>query len=394
MVMHMTTSPSRFALFSYGFRPFFLGGAIWAAFAMLLWIALLTGHLSFALRYGAVAWHAHEFLFGYGTAIVAGFLLTAVPNWTGRLPIRGMPLFVLFTVWLAGRIALLLTDVIGLIAAEAIDSLFLLSFAVIVFREIIAGKDRRNLKVALILVFFALANIAFHTEVNLDGDPSYAIRATTSILVILIMLIGGRIIPSFTRNWLAKQNSQHLPTPFNTFDRCALGVAVLTLVLWAVFPDRLITGLALILSALIQTVRLARWSGVRTNREVLVLILHIGYAFIPFGFLIVGVSAIWPPIVPPTVALHAWTAGAVGVMTLAVMTRASRGHSGRPLTSPPTTTLIYLLMILSVILRLATVLIPDWTIILLELAAATWIAAFFAFAFFYGPMLIWARDKG
>lgn len=393
MVTHVPTSSSRFGLFSYGFRPFFLGGAIWAALAMVLWIALLTGHLSFATHYGAVAWHAHEFLFGYGAAVVAGFLLTAIPNWTGRLPIRGMPLFALFTVWVAGRIALLLADFLGFVAAATVDSLFLLTFSIIVFREIIAGRDRRNLKVALILMVLALANIAFHTELYLFGQPLHAIRATTSILVILIMLIGGRIIPSFTRNWLAKRESRRLPTPFNTFDSYALGIAILSLACWTVFPDRRVTGAALILSALTQSIRLARWSGLQTHREILVLILHVGYAFIPFGFFIVGISTIWPQIVAPAVALHAWTAGAVGVMTLAVMTRASRGHSGGSLTSPPTTTLIYLLAVLSVVLRLATIILPDWTATLLELAATAWTAAFAAFVVLYGPMLLWVRPR-
>lgn len=393
MVTHMPTASPRFALFSYGFRPFFLGGATWAAFAMVLWVALLTGHLSFASRYGAIAWHAHEFLFGYGAAVVAGFLLTAIPNWTGRLPIRGMPLLALFALWLAGRIAMLFTDTVGFVAAATVDSMFLLSFSAIVLLEILAGRDRRNFKVALILVVFALVNIAFHIELYLLGQPRHAIRATTSILVILIMLIGGRIVPSFTRNWLAKQQSQHLPTPFNSYDRYALGIAVLSLGLWIAFPDRLLTGAALVLSALAHGARLARWSGPHTCREPLVLILHVGYAFIPLGFFAVGISNIWPQTVPPAVALHAWTAGAVGVMTLAVMTRATRGHSGRPLTSPPTTTLIYLLVILSVVLRLATVILTERTATLHELAAAAWTAAFVAFVVLYGPMLLWARKK-
>lgn len=389
----MPASRSRFVLFGNGFRPFFLGGAIWAAVAMLLWIALLTGQVSFASRYGAVAWHAHEFLFGYGSAIVVGFLLTTIPNWTGRLPVRGRPLGALFAVWVAGRMAILFIDVVGFVAAAAVDSLFLIGFSAIVWREIMAGRNWRNLKMALILTVLTLANIAFHAEVYLYGQPLYAIRATTSLLAILIMLIGGRIVPSFTRNWLAKRQGQPLPTPFNAFDRYALGCAGASLGIWVVFPDRVLTAAALVLSALLQGIRLARWAGLRTWREPLVLVLHVGYAFIPFGFFVVGISNIWPEAMPPATALHAWTAGAVGVMTLAVMTRTSRGHSGRPLASPPTTTFIYLLAILSVILRLATAVLADWTATLLELAAAAWVAAFLAFAALYGPMLLWTRTK-
>lgn len=393
MVKLVSASSSRFALFSNGFRPFFLGGAIWAMVAMLLWIALLTGQVSFASHYGAVAWHAHEFLFGYGSAIVVGFLLTTIPNWTGRLPVGGTPLLALFAVWVAGRIAMLSSDIIGFVAAACVDSLFLLGFSAIVWREIIVGRNWRNLKIALILVVLALVNIAFHAEVRLFGLPLCAIRATTSLLVILIMLVGGRIIPSFTRNWLAKRQGQPLPTPFNAFDRYALGFAGVSLWVWVVSPDRGLTATALILSAVLQSIRLARWAGLHSWREPLVLVLHVGYAFIPLGFFAVGMSTLSPEAMPPAMALHAWTAGAVGVMTLAVMTRTSRAHSGRSPTSPPTTTVIYLLAILSVILRLATAVLADWTTALLELAATAWVAAFLAFTVLYGPMLLWARAK-
>lgn len=389
MVKPMLASSSRFALFSNGFRPFFLGGAIWAMVAMLLWIALLTGQVDFASHYGAVAWHAHEFLFGYGSAIVVGFMLTTIPNWTGRLPVNGTPLLALFAVWVAGRIAMLSADIIGFLAAAIIDSLFLFGMSAAVWREVIAGRNWRNLKMALILTVLALANIAFHTEVHLFGQPIYSIRATTSLLAILIMLIGGRIVPSFTRNWLAKRQSQPLPTPFNAFDRYSLGFAGGSLGIWTAFPDRAITATALILGALLQTIRLARWEGLRCWREPLVLILHVGYAFIPLGFVAVGISTLWPQAMPPATALHTWTVGAVGVMTLAIMTRTIRAHSGRSLTSPPTTTAIYLLAVLSVILRLATVILADWAMVLLELAAIAWVATFLAFIMLYGPMLLW-----
>lgn len=393
MVTSIPAPSSRFALFNNGFRPFFLGGAIWAMVAMLLWIALLTGQLSFASRYGAAAWHAHEFLFGYGSAIVVGYMLTTIPNWTGRLPVRGAPLFALFAIWVAGRVAMLSADSIGLLSATSIDSLFLLGMSAAAWREVIAGRNWRNLKMALILAVLALVNIAFHVEVHLFGQPLHAIRATVSLLAILIMLIGGRIVPSFTRNWLAKRKGQRLPTPFDAFDRYALGCAGASLGIWVFFPDRVVTAAALFLSALLQSIRLSRWAGLHGWREPLVLVLHVGYAFIPLGFLLVGISSLWPQTMPPATALHAWTAGAIGVMTLAVMTRTSRGHSGRSLTSPPTTTIIYLLAVLSVILRLATAVGADWTTTLLELAATTWVAAFLAFVLLYGPMLLWSRAK-
>ena len=360
---------------------------------MPLWIALLTGRVAFATQYGAVAWHAHEFLFGYGAAIVVGFLLTAIPNRTGGLPVRGRALLILFTLWASGRLALLLGDVIGLVAAAAIDSLFLLSFTAIVWREVIAGRDWRNLKIALVLLFFPGANISFHGEIFFSGYPFYSIRATVSVLIVLIMLMGGRIIPSFTRNWLVKQKSRYLPTPFNSFDRWALGGAIFALALWTILPNKQVTGFALLLAGLLLAIRLPRWAGWRCAAEPLVLILHVGYAFVPLGFFLVGGSVFWPQTIPPAVALHAWTAGAVGVMTLAVMTRAIRRQAGQSATAPPTTQTIYLFAILAALIRLATIIVPGMTLTLLVLASIAWTAAFAGFALCYGPMLFQAHSK-
>jgi uncharacterized protein involved in response to NO len=202
------------AFLSIGFRPFFLGGAAWAAAAMIIWIGMLAGWWLVAGDYGAVAWHAHEFLFGYVGAMMTGFLLTVVPNWTGRLPVRGRPLLVLFLLWLAGRAALLFSDTIGVIPAAAADSLFLLALAAVALREVFARRNWRNLKVVAILGLFAATNILFHAEVIATGVADYAARAATALVLVQIMLIGGRIIPSLTRNWLVKQGVALLPAPF------------------------------------------------------------------------------------------------------------------------------------------------------------------------------------
>lgn len=380
------------AFFDYGFRPFFLGGALWTAAAMPLWAALVLGRVEFAAQYGAVAWHAHELLFGYGAAIVAGFVLTAVPSWTGRPPLRGAALLALFALWAAGRAALACTDFIGFAAVAAVDSLFLPALALVVARDIAAARNRRNFKVAAILLVFAAVNVCFHAELFYGGYPFYSTRAAVSVLIALIMLIGGRIVSSFTRNWLVPRGSARLPKPAGAFDRAALGIAVIGLALWTAFPDEPATGLALLAAGVAQAGRLARWAGLQTFGEPLVLILHAGYAFVPAGFLAVGSSVLWPQAVPPWIAIHAWTAGAVGVMTLAMMTRVSRGHSGRPLTAPPATRLLYLLAILAALVRLATIALPDLALTLLVLASIAWAGAFAGFAALYGPMLLRPRQ--
>jgi uncharacterized protein involved in response to NO len=379
------------AFLSIGFRPFFLGGAAWAAAAMVIWIGMLAGWWLVAGDYGAVAWHAHEFLFGYIGAVMTGFLLTVVPNWTGRLPVRGRPLLALFLLWLAGRAALLFSDTIGVIPAVVVDSLFLLALTAVSLREVFAGRNWRNLKVVAILGLFAATNILFHAEVIATGVADYAARAATALVLILIMLIGGRIIPSFTRNWLVKQGVARLPVPFGRFDAASIVVAAAALVSWVAAPGAVATGVALLVAGAVQTVRLLRWAGGPTWREPLLLILHVGYAFVPIGFFAVGAAVLGPDVIPPSGALHVWTAGGMVLMTLAVMTRATLGHTGRDLVAGGATCAIYLAAGVAMLTRVAAPALPDASTPLLHLAAAAWILGFGLFAVWYGQMLLRPR---
>ena len=378
-------------LFSHGFRPFFLAGGLWAAIAMVLWIGAVTGQWTIASDYGPVAWHAHSLLFGYVSATMTGFLLTAIPNWTGRLPLSGGPLVGLVALWIAGRLALVFSDAIGTVPAAAIESLFLIAVALTVVREIVAGKNWRNLKPVGLVSALALANIGFHAETILTGAPDYTMRAAIALIVGLIMLIGGRVVPSFTRNWLAQRRARRLPVPFGKTDMRLMAVAAIALLTWVVVPEGWATGTLLLIAAAAQLFRLARWAGLSTWRQPLVFVLHAAFAFVPFGFLLAGAAALWPDMLPPRIALHGWTAGAIALMTLAVMTRATLGHTGRELTAGAATTAIYLTAGLAVLARLAVPFLPDLTMPLLELAAAAWIAAFAGFVVVYGPILVRQR---
>ncbi len=386
--------PESIPLFSYGFRPFFLGAALWAVAAMALWLGLLFGFWSFAGSYGAVAWHAHEFLFGYVAAVMTGFLLTAIPNWTGRFPLQGRPLLALFLLWLAGRLAMLLTDRIGGTAAALVDCAYLVTLTAVIAREIIVGKNWRNLRVAVLVALVALANIVFQAEVLLRGTPDYGLRLACAAIVGLIMMVGGRITPSFTNNWLARQNSEKLPAPLGRFDVISLVLAGLALVSWIAAPGWVGSGVLLLVMALAQTARLARWAGERAWREPMLLILHLGYAFVPLGALILGLSILWPDIMPPSGALHAWTTGAMGTMTLAVMTRATLGHTGRDVATTPATLIIYAAILIAAMARVAAPLLPAVYNGMLGLAGLGWIVAFGTFVLVYGPMLLRARKRG
>ena len=382
------TGLARIPALSYGFRPFFLGAASWAALAMVLWLGVVTSAWTVAESYGPVAWHAHELLFGYVSAVVAGFLLTAIPNWTGRLPVRGGPLLVLFLLWAAGRIALLAVDWIGLVAAMAVDALFLIVFALAVIREIVAGRNWRNLKIVALVTVLAAANIGFHAEVYFDGAPDYSVRAAIAAIIGLIMLVGGRLVPSFTRNWLVRQGAARLPASFGGFDITAIVVAGAALAIWVAFPVSTWSGIVLLAAGVLQAVRISRWVGLPTWREPLVLVLHCGYVFVPFGFLLVGLSILWPDAISASGALHAWTAGAMALMTLAVMTRASLGHTGYPLTASITTCVVYAAAIVAAFSRIAASLLPHLTLDLLLLAAFSWLVAFGGFVISYGPKLL------
>jgi uncharacterized protein involved in response to NO len=373
------------AILSYGFRPFFLFGAIYAGLAVPAWLPVYFGEIAPPVALAPRDWHVHEMLFGWLGAVVTGFLLTAIPNWTGRLPIQGTPLLVLFAVWLTGRVAIAVSGLIGWLPAAAVDAAFLVLVVGAAAREIISGKNWRNLMVVALIAMLAVANIAFHAEAHISGAADYSARAGIGVAVALVMLIGGRIIPSFTINWLGGATPGRLPAPFGRFDAVAIAASVAAVVVWIGFPEGRVTAASLTLGAALQAARLVRWAGERTLREPLLAILHAGFAFVPLGFAFLALAA--AGMIPATAGIHAWTAGAFGVMTLAVMTRATLGHTGHALTASPATQAIYVVAILAAVLRICAALRPEWGEILLHLAAIAWGAAFLGMALAYGPML-------
>ena len=381
------------ALLAYGFRPFFLAAGIWAAVTILLWVPVYMGEFSLDTGFDPLDWHAHEMLYGYVAAAVAGFLLTAIPNWTGRLPVSGWPLGALALLWLAGRVAVLASSTIGGIAAAAIDVSFLATLAAVAAREIIAGKNWRNLRVLILLAVLIAGNAVFHAEVLMKGKADYGTRIAVAAVIALIMLIGGRIVPSFTNNWLTRNNPGRLPVPFSRFDAVALAASAVALVAWVALPNAMASGVLLLLAGVLQAARLARWAGDRTLADRLVLVLHVAYAFVPIGFMLVGASILTSG-VPVSAGIHAWTAGAIGLMTLAVMTRATLGHTGHALRASPVTQGIYALVLISAVLRIVAAF--TGSIVTIEFAGVLWVAAFLCFVAAYGPLLarrkpVWAQ---
>ena len=232
-------------LLSSGFRPFFLLGSIYAGLAILVWLPVFMGELTLTTAFAPRDWHVHEMLYGYLPAVITGFLFTAIPNWTGRLPIQGTPLLGLVVLWLAGRVCVTFSAETGWLPAMLVDTSFLLLVAAAAAREIIAGRKWSNLNVVIMVLLLLAGNVAFHLEAHFYGAADTSIRIGIAVVVMLISLIGGRIIPSFTRNWLARENSGRLPAPFGRFDMMVVAISALVLLFWVVWPSGAGTGDAL-----------------------------------------------------------------------------------------------------------------------------------------------------
>ena len=372
-------------LFSYGFRPFFLGGGLWAVVAMVLWIAAITGRIEIAGAYGAPNWHAHEMLFGFASAVLAGFLLTAVPNWTGRLPVSGWPLGGLFALWCAGRIALLATDEIGVVAAAVIDGLFLPVLLAICTREVVAGRKWKDLKVLGGLFALSLANAIFHVAAIDGGHDHMATRLAVAAYVMLVMIVGGRIVPSFTRNWLNKFGRTDFPVPYNHYDTVAILAGVAALAVWTAAPEHAVAAGFGFIAAILQAVRLHRWRGWTVAPEKLLVVLHVAYAFIPLGLAAIGLSALG--FLEERSVLHLLSVGGIACMMLAVMTRASLGHTGHPLTASRLTIAAYIALVLCAVVRPLGEILPDASAEIYAAAGLLWIVAFGLFCLEYGPIL-------
>lgn len=385
------------AILTYGFRPFFLGAGLWAALAMALWVPMLSGHLTLPTAFDPVSWHAHEFLFGYLGAVIAGFLLTSVPNWTGRLPIVGWPLGGLFALWLAGRGAVAVSRDLAPLAVAVADLSLPVVLGGVIAREIVAGRNWRNLIVLGMLAAFAAGNALFHWEAA-RGDHAaegYGLRLGLGATILMIAVIGGRIVPSFTRNWLVRRGPGRLPVPpMQRLDKLSLLVLLAALLLWVGRPAEPVTGAALAAAGGLHLARLSRWAGDRCTAEPLLLVLHLAYGLLPLGSLALAVEALSPGLFGMIAAQHLWMAGTIGLMTLAVMTRATLGHTGQELTAGRGTVAIYAALVAAVAARIAAGALPAQAGTLLTLSGLAWIASFGGFAALYGPSMLRPRPKG
>jgi len=376
-----------------GFRLFFLGGAAWAVIALLLWVLAFAGGTGLPTAFDPLAWHRHEMLFGFVGAIVAGFLLAAIPNWTSRPPIAGMPIAALFGLWLAGRAAVLFSVQIGVLMAGLIDVLFYALFAGIAAREVLAAQNR-NLPIVALVLLFGIASTLDHLAVTGRVAGDLGSRVGISLVMLMITLIGGRIIPAFTRNWLSKHGVSGRSPPAHThFDALMIGITAAAFLSWIFWADANLPGLLLVGAGVLQAARLSRWRGLSTARDPLVFVLHAGYAWVPAGQLLLGASLLGAPIAQ-SAAIHALTAGAMASMILAVMTRATLGHTGRELKASTATIVIYIMVNAGALLRVGASLGLAPYLAGMEISAILWGGAFLLFIIAYGPILLGPRVDG
>ena len=388
MTEQVSESPSYqgVAVFSYGFRPFFLGAALFAGVAIPVWILVLAGVGDSTFLYPARDWHVHEMVFGFLPAVITGFLLTAIPNWTDRPPIRGYELVLLFTLWLAGRLLIAIPWFTPLVSA-VIDVGFLVAVAGLVWREIAAAKSWDRTPMGVLVSLLACANILFHVLTLSGIAADHTERTAIGMVMMLLTLIGGRLIPTFTDELLDGSGRAERPASFSRYDGLSIALVGLAVVSWIVQPHAMVTGWIFVTAGLANLGRLARWYGWLTWREPLVLILHVGYGWFALSLLILGGSILGIGL-PAEDAVHAFTAGAVGAMTLAVMTRASLGHTGRPRHAGPLTVCIYMLVNVGAVLRVFGPMTGLSTNLVMGVAAGSWSGAYLLFAMVYGPFLL------
>ncbi|MGQ0556434.1 MAG: NnrS family protein [Nitrospiraceae bacterium] len=383
------------AFLSYGFRPFFLGAALFAGLAVVAWVVLIMGQAPARFLYPPREWHVHEMLFGYLPALIAGFLLTAMPNWTDRMPLRGMPLLSLFLLWLGGRL-LMVFPWAGATTAVVVDGAFLVLLATYIWREIVIAGSWDRTPIGILVSLYACANMLFH-EAALRGAPTdFPERFALSVMTLMLTIIGGRLTPTFTREFLADRNIATLPEVFSPVDGVAIVSVLAGVITWVLHPESVGAGAMLLVAGVASVVRLLRWGGWRTWREPLVLILHVGYLWVGLYLLALGASILGIGLSTAN-AVHVLTTGAMGTMTLAVMTRASLGHTGRPRHADRLTMAMYVLVNLGALLRIFSpnsVTPTALTQAMLGLSALGWSGAYLLFALHYGRYLLRAsRDE-
>ncbi len=377
--------PRGWPLFRLGFRPFYLGAALFSMLAVPLWIAALLGVITLNLSVSPVLWHAHEMLFGFAVAVIVGFLLTAGKAWTGLATPRGGFLASLALLWLAARVAAVLAPYA---VYAALDVLLLPLVAAIVGTVLLRAGNRRNLPLVAILVLLALVNLGFHLAVLglLDISPARALHAGLALIVMIECVMAGRVIPAFTISALP---GLKLHTP-PWLEQITLAATALAFALWVLLPPHAVTAAVFGSAAVLHAVRLWLWQPWRTRARPILWVLHLAYVWIPVGLLLLA----WAQVggVSASAGVHALAVGATGGLVIGMLTRTARGHTGRPLRASKLEVAAYLLVASAAVARVVMPLLASQHLVPWLVAAATaWAAAFGIYLFIFAPWLLTPR---
>ncbi len=386
----MTLNP-----FTYGFRPFFLGVGLSALVLVPWWAASFSLGAPLATDWPPMLWHAHEMLFGFTCAAIAGFLLTAVPSWTGQRGFAGRPLVLMSALWLLGRLMVGSSASWPFAAVVAADLAFLPVLAAFLAWPLIRERNR-NTPLLLVLLVLWSCNAVFYLGL-LRGDISLSRQALLlgiNFVLILVTVIGGRITPSFTAAALRQRGIEGVVRPWPGATSVTVALMIAVAVVDLVRPGGIVAGWVALAASVAQGARLVRWQGHRTLRDPIVWILHLAYAWLPFG-LALKAMAILTGVAAAAFWLHALTIGVIATMILGVMTRVSLGHTGRPLQIRPLTAAAYLLLSAAALVRVFGAWLPGLGYpAVIVLSAALWTAAFASFLWVYGPILVTPRTDG
>jgi uncharacterized protein involved in response to NO len=383
-------------LLRLGFRPFFLSGAIFSIVAIILWLLMYKGAINLSPLGGGYWWHIHEMIFGFGCAIIAGFLLTAIQNWTGVRGAQGTTLLILFLLWLAGRIVLLVPSIFSDILTTIIDLSFLPVVAYVLAKPILATKQYNNLFFVPLLLLFTLANLEMHLAIYFPQTftITYAGYAGVMLITLLMSVMAGRVAPMFTANGTKTAKATPLPW-LDKVTNGSLAIAMFSLLMEPIIGFyQQFFGIILIIAGLFQTMRWLRWRPWITLGVPLLWSFHIAIKFIAYGLIILGASYLIPE-VPSSHMWHLLTVGGMGGLILAMISRVSLGHTGRPLSPPKAMTAAYIFITLAAIVRaFGPWVLPEKAALFIDISGTFWLFAFGIFVITYAPMLMSGRKDG
>ncbi|MGZ8426097.1 MAG: NnrS family protein [Candidatus Binatia bacterium] len=378
-------------LFALGFRPFFLLSGLFAILSIALWVPTFVGWLPLNSYYGQIGWHSHEMIFGYTAAVIAGFLLTAVRNWTEMATAQGWSLVALTLIWCLARILPFFPSALSAEIIALVDLSFLPALAVGIGVPLVRRGDRRNLLFLPLIAVFWLANLLVHLAL-LGFAPNLAHQAVLlglDLVVLLIVIMGGRVIPFFTEGALQGVRIKRWSV-IEWFT--IISVIAFTLAEF-LFIDPRIAGVFAGVAAIANGIRLGGWYTHRLWRVPLLWVLHLGYSWIVVGFTLKAGSGL--AVIPPQFTLHAFSLGAIGVLTMGMMARVSLGHTGRPLKVGPGMASAFAAVNLAAVTRgLLPILHPHWFSQLVILSGGLWLVGYAIFIVVYVPILLRPRLDG